>query len=280
MSRIHETFENLKRSGEGAYIPYLCCGDRGTDFTVRLARKLTDAGADVIELGLPFSDPLADGPTIQSAMVRALSSGFSTQKLFDTISCIRSEGVKTPIVVMTYYNPIVRMGIEEFCSELSKVEANAVLAVDLPIEESSELEKATANNGLDAIKLVAPTTDDDRAKQIMDMATGFIYAVSVSGVTGAKNSLPDTALTLLGRLRRINGSFPIAIGFGISNKKQVSDAIAAGASGVVEGSALIDIYSRQSQDEEVLLEQVGRHSAEIKDATRSGRSTKQIDGKA
>ena len=268
MSRIDETFESLKRSGEGAYIPYLCCGDMGTEFTVRMAKRLTNAGADVIELGLPFSDPLADGPTIQSAMVRALSSGFRTQTLFDTISSIRSEGVKTPIVVMTYYNPIVRKGIEEFCTELSKVDANGVLAVDLPIEESSELDEAAADNNLDAIRLIAPTTDDARAEQIMDMATGFVYAVSVSGVTGAKDSLPNTALTLLSRLKRIDRSVPVALGFGISNRKQVTDAIAAGASGVVEGSALIDIYSRQSQDEDALLEQVGRHSAEIKDATR------------
>lgn len=268
MSRIDDAFENLRRSGEGAYVPYLCCGDKGTEFTVRMAKRLMNAGADVIELGLPFSDPLADGPTIQSAMVRALSSGFRTQTLFDTISSIRREGVKTPIVVMTYYNPIVRMGIEEFCSGLSKVDADAVLAVDLPIEESSDLDKATADTGLDTIRLIAPTTDDARAARIMDMATGFVYAVSVSGVTGAKDSLPDTALALLGRLKRIDSSVPVALGFGISNRKQVTDAIAAGASGVVEGSALIDIYSRQSQDEEALLEEVERHSAEIKDATR------------
>ena len=268
MSRISRVFEDLKSSGEGAYIPYVCCGDLSSEFTIRLAKRLTSAGADIIELGLPFSDPLADGPTIQSAMVRALSSGFRTQTLFDAISRIRGEGVRTPIVVMTYYNPIVRMGIGGFCAELSKVDADAVLVVDLPIEESSELDKAAANNNLDVIRLVAPTTGDARAKRIIDMTTGFVYAVSVSGVTGAKHTLPDTASALLRRLRRIDGSAPIALGFGISNRDQAADAIAAGASGVVEGSALIDIYSRHSQDEDALLDQVERHSAEIKDATR------------
>ena len=271
MSRISQAFEKLRKSGEGAYIPYVCCGDLGPEFTIRLAKRLTSAGADIIELGLPFSDPLADGPTIQSAMVRALSSGFKTQTLFDTVSRIRSEGVRTPIVVMTYYNPIIRMGIEGFCAKMSEVDADAVLVVDLPIEESSELDKAAAANDLDVIRLVAPTTNDARAKRIIDMTTGFVYAVSVSGVTGAKHTLPDTASNLLRRLRRIDGSAPIALGFGISNREQVVDAMTAGASGVVEGSALIDIYSRHSQNEEALLDQIEQHSAEIKDATRQAR---------
>ncbi|UCE81458.1 MAG: tryptophan synthase subunit alpha [Methanobacteriota archaeon] len=267
MSAIAKVFENLKRAGDGAYIPYVCCGDRGTRFTTGLVKRLTCAGADIVELGLPFSDPLADGPTIQSAMVRALSSGFRTQMLFDTISTVRSEDVKVPIVVMTYYNPIVRMGEKAFCENLSKVGADAVLAVDLPIEESSELDAAAADNGLDVIKLVAPTTGDERARRIMNSASGFVYAVSVSGVTGAKDSLPDTALALLKRLSDIS-AIPVALGFGISNRRQVMNAMSAGASGVVEGSALISIYSQSSLEEDALLDLVEKHARELKNATK------------
>lgn len=272
MSRIAETFENLKDAGDGAYIPYVCCGDRGTEFTTKLVRRLTDAGADIVELGLPFSDPLADGPTIQSAMIRALSSGFRTQKLFDTISSIRDDGVRTPIVVMTYYNPIVRIGDEVFCEELSKAGADAILAVDLPIEESRELDEAAADSRLDMIRLVAPTTDDARAERIMGSATGFVYAVSVSGVTGAKDSLPDTALSLLNRLTRTD-SVPVALGFGISNRRQVLAAMSAGASGVVEGSALISIYSEPSLEESSILDKVEKHARELKNAMRRSRDS-------
>ena len=258
----------------------MCCGDLGTEFTVKLVRTLTDSGADILELGLPFSDPLADGPTIQSAMVRALSSGFRTQRLFDTITKIRNDGMTTPIVVMTYYNPIVRTGVDEFCSRLSTVGADAVLAVDLPIEESKELDEAAADNDLDVIRLVAPTTDKARAEEIMSTATGFVYAVSVSGVTGAKDRLPPTAISLINRLASVDGSVPIALGFGISNPGQVVEAIAAGASGVVEGSALINIYSKSSRDEQALLDQVREHSSRIKSATKRQPQPGIVNGKA
>jgi len=267
VSRIAATFEALKSACEGAYIPYVCCGDGGTEFTVKLVRALTDSGADIVELGLPFSDPLADGPTIQSAMVRALSSGFNTRSLFDTISRIRDDGVEKPIVVMTYYNPIVRMGVDAFCEELFKVGGDAILPVDLPIEESRPLDDAAADNDLDIIRLVAPTTSDARTMEIMSSATGFVYAVSISGVTGAKEALPDTAVALLKRLSGI-GSVPVALGFGISNQSQVREAISAGASGVVEGSALINMYTQPSQDEESALDRIKKHSKEIKGATR------------
>ena len=217
---------------------------------------------------MPFSDPLADGPSIQSAMVRSLSYGFRTEMLFQTVSKLRDEGVTVPIVVMTYYNPIVRTGVDAFCRQLSSAGADAILVVDLPIEESTEMDSAAADAGLDIIRLVAPRTDDERAARIMSMATGFVYAVSVSGVTGAKEALPETALTLLRRLRAINGTTPVALGFGISNRTQVEEAMAAGASGVVEGSALINLYSQSSTDIDSILSRIERHSADIKEATR------------
>lgn len=269
MSRIAATFERLAESEEGAYIPYVCCGDCGVEFTGELMRRLSRAGADVIELGLPFSDPLADGPTIQAAMVRSLSSGFKVATLFDLISQARSDGMDTPIVVMTYYNLIIRMGLDIFCKRLAEAGADGILPVDLPMEESADLERIAGAHELDVIRLVSPTTDDERMVQILQSARGFVYAVSFSGVTGQRDSLPHSATALLKRLRDKSG-LPIAIGFGISNQEQVRQAIAAGASGVVEGSALIDIYARGlSEGEDGALDLVEKHAREMKDSART-----------
>ena len=268
MSRIESTFDELGRSGDGAYIPYVCCGDRGIDFTVSLLRRLSEAGADVIELGLPFSDPLADGPTIQAAMTRSLASGFKVAHMFDVISRARSDGVRTPIVVMTYYNPVVRMGVQVFCKKLSDAGADGILPVDLPIEESGELDLAAEESNIDVIKLISPTTSEERARQILESAKGFAYAVSVSGVTGERDSIPSSAIVLLKKLRSI-GDVPIALGFGISNEEHVRQALSAGASGVVEGSALINIYSGEAEGSGAALELVEKHARSMKDATRA-----------
>jgi tryptophan synthase alpha chain len=270
MSRISETFGALARSGDAAYIPYVCCGDRGNEFTVELMKRLAKAGADVIELGLPFSDPLADGPTIQAAMARSLSSGFKVAGVFDVIARARAGGVTAPVVVMTYYNPVLRLGPDEFCRKLKEAGADAVLPVDLPMEESGELEALARANGLDVIRLVSPTTDNERMAEILSSATGFVYAVSVSGVTGQRESLPHSAMALLKRLSE-KAELPVVIGFGISNQEQVRQAVSAGASGVVEGSALIDLYARADEPEEGLLAKVEKHAREMKDAARSVR---------
>jgi tryptophan synthase alpha chain len=268
MSRISSAFEALAKSGDAAYVPYICCGDRGAAFTGELISRLAGAGADVIELGLPFSDPLADGPTIQAAMVRSLSSGFRVSRIFDVIAEARSRGVTTPIVVMTYYNLLIRMGLEEFCGRLKRAGADGILPVDLPIEESGELEKVAEGHGLDVIRLVSPTTNEDRIKEIVGPANGFVYAVSVSGVTGQRDSLPRSATVLLKRIRTAT-ELPIVVGFGISNQEQVRQAVEAGASGIVEGSALIDIYARTDESDDRLLDQVERHAREMKDAARA-----------
>ena len=247
MTAIAEVFRRLSSEREGAYIPYVCCGDNGENFTLELMARLEGIGADIIELGLPFSDPLADGPTIQAAMMRSLSSGFKVSRIFDTIADVRSNGMKAPVVVMSYYNPIVRVGIDDFCSRLSNAGGNAVLPVDLPMEESDDLDKAAAENGLDVIRLIAPSTDEERADSILAATTGFAYAVSVSGVTGERDELPESAMSLLQRLRS-RSDMPIALGFGVSSPQHVRSAMHAGASGVVEGSALINAYMSAGSD--------------------------------
>ena len=228
---------------------------------------LVGAGADIVELGLPFSDPIADGPTIQQAMGRSLSGGFKVSDLFDAVSSVRRSHEDLPIVVMTYFNPVLRMGVSAFCGRLADAGGDAVLVVDLPPEESSELDDAARQTGLDTIRLVTPNTDDERLKRILGSASGFLYAVSVAGVTGSRAELADTSRALLGRVSSASG-VPVALGFGISEPTHVRAALESGASGVIEGSKLISMYEG-SDDLRAALEDIARHAREMKSATRA-----------
>ncbi len=168
MSGISSAFKSLAGAESGAYIPYVCAGDPDSEFTLDLVNRLCKAGADIIELGLPFSDPVADGPVIQGAMSRSLSAGFKVARIFDTVAAVRDSGLKQPIVIMTYFNPVVKMGVDKFCARLANSGGDAVLVVDLPMEESRELDEAAADYGLDVIRLVAPSTDDERMGLILE----------------------------------------------------------------------------------------------------------------
>jgi len=260
-------FQSLRENGSIAYIPYVCAGDVDMEFTHELVRRLSDAGADAIEIGMPFSDPVADGPVIQAAMSRSLSKGFSPTDLFGLVSSLRSSGMRTPIVVMSYANPVLKFGIEEFCRQLAHSGGDAVLPVDLPPEESCLLEEAASGSGLDLIRLIAPSTSDDRLRRILSSASGFVYAVSVSGVTGPRDELPPTAEPLLRRALSLT-SLPVVLGFGISRPSHVRSALSNGASGVVEGSALIASYSSELGDRKAALRSVEEHAREMKAATR------------
>lgn len=267
MSTLGETFQSLRNSGSGAFIPYVCAGDLDNAFTVELVEALVRAGADIVELGLPFSDPVADGPVIQKAMQRSLSGGFKTAHIFDMISTLRSHGMKQPIVVMTYYNPVLKFGVASFCDRLAEAGADGILAVDLPLEESGELEAAALGRGLDVIRLVAPSTSDSRVDLILSRSSGFVYAVSVSGTTGARDVLPQSAELILKRVVP-KSRLPVALGFGISGPEQVRSALEAGASGVVVGSKLVSLYSDGSGARGEALAKVERFAADIKAATR------------
>lgn len=267
MSRISGVFDQLAEESSAAYIPYICAGDPDIRFTVDLARELCSAGADLLEIGLPFSDPVGDGPTIQEAMGRSLSGGFEIKHLFKTIDTLRKDELMQPIVVMTYFNPVLRYGIERFCKALGDSGVDGILVVDLPLEESEELDVHARRNGLDVIRLVAPNTTDERMKRLISVSSGFVYAVSVPGVTGARTGLPRSALTLLDRLKR-ECEVPVALGFGISSPSHVSEAMKAGADGIVEGSALIGMYADFLKDPKLAIGLVGRHAREMKMATR------------
>jgi len=266
MSDIKRTFSSLDDAREGAFISYVCAGDPDPQFTVEQVLRLSGAGADIIELGLPFSDPLADGPVIQAAMKRALENGFSTHALMSTIKAIREAGMRKPMVVMTYYNPILQFGIARFCDALAGSEADGILVVDLPPEESQEIDSRAAACGLDVIRLVTPTTSDLRMEKILATASGFVYAVSAAGTTGVRAQLPPSAPALLKRARAMT-SLPVALGFGISTPEQVRSALSLGASGVVEGSALIATYADLLGDRSRALNAVEAHAKKMKQMT-------------
>ena len=266
MSRIKGAFEKLAKNGEGAYIPYVCAGDPDKDFTVSLACKLLDAGADILELGIPFSDPVADGPVIQGAMQRSLEGGFKVNDIFGMVESLRREGYEQPIVLMTYSNPVLRIGIREFCSKASQSGADAILMVDMPLEESRELDTDAEKHELDVIRMVSPSTTNRRMDEIISRSSGFIYAVSVAGVTGMRSNLSESAKSLLGRVVRVS-SLPVVLGFGISSPAHVADAMQMGAKGVVEGSGLVSVYASVVGDRRRALAGAVEHVAKMKVAT-------------
>ena len=274
MSRIEKVFRDLLSKGEGAFIAYVCAGDPDTHFTVEQIVRLSHAGADVLELGLPFSDPVADGPVIQSAMNRALSGGFATDHIFHMLQSVRDRKVDKPIVIMTYYNPVLQFGPDKFCKAAADAGADGLLIVDLPPEESAELDALAMAHGLDVIRLVAPSTSTERMSEILAGATGFVYAVSVAGTTGARADLSSSAGELLRRTAS-RTRLPVALGFGISTPEHVRAALSMGAAGVVEGSGLITSYSTILSQRSNALDSVERHAREMKRATLKSTATLQ-----
>jgi len=235
-NRIEKCFATLRAAGEMGIVAYITAGDPSIDATLDFVLALEEAGADVIELGVPFSDPLADGPTIQRASERALKSGASLPKILELVSRIRKSS-QIPLVLFSYYNPILQMGLETFAAAASGAGADGVLATDLSPEESVEYRRILATYHLDTIFLCAPTSTDERLASIAECSSGFVYLVSRTGVTGAKDTLPDDLPVLLRRLRNFT-KLPIAVGFGISLPGQVT-LLGGLADAAVVGSALV-----------------------------------------
>ena len=265
MSGIARTLESLAKTGSGAFVPYVCAGDPDTQFSLDLVERLCGAGADIIELGLPFSDPIADGPVIQKAMIRSLAGGFKVAHAFDLIRSMRARGIAQPAILMTYFNPVFKMGVERFCAELADAGGDGVLVVDLPPEESSELDRAADACGLDVIRLVAPSTTDERLEYLLSGASGFVYVVSSSGTTGVKDMLPPSADSLLRRVVP-RSPVPALLGFGISEPGHVREALKLGAAGVVEGSKIVSLYSGCLDDRKRALKDVEEHARAMKAA--------------
>jgi tryptophan synthase alpha chain len=235
-TRISRRFASLREAGELGIVAYITAGDPSLAATLKFVLALADAGADVIELGIPFSDPLADGPTIQRASERALKTRTTLAQVIDLVREIRKSS-EVPIVLFGYYNPVLQMGLERFASAAANAGADGVLITDLTPEESGEYRQVLAAHNLDTIFLGAPTSTDDRLAKIAAVSSGFLYLISRTGVTGAKDSLPDDLPALLRRARKVT-QLPIAVGFGISLPGHVS-VLGGLADAAVVGSALV-----------------------------------------
>jgi tryptophan synthase alpha chain len=240
MSKIAQVFKQLKKTGKKAFIPYLMAGDPTLNDTKRFVAELTEAGADIIELGVPFTDPLADGPAIQRASERALAQGVTLRKVLALVEDIKQHS-KIPLILMTYYNPVFKYGIEAFVKEAVRVGVNGVIIPDLIPDEADELIRFTKKYELDTIFLLAPTSTEERIKKAVKASTAFIYYVSITGITGAELSLDTSMKDTLSLIKTITGK-PIAVGFGVSNPEEAS-AVAALADGVIVGSAIVRLIS-------------------------------------
>jgi tryptophan synthase alpha chain len=239
-SRIAQRFATLRASGEMGIVAYITAGDPSFAATLKFVTAMADAGADVIELGVPFSDPLADGPTIQRASERALKNGATLAKVIDLVREIRSSktpAAEIPIVLFSYYNPVLQMGLEKFSASAANAGADGVLIIDITPEESEDYRHILKSHLLDTIFLAAPTSSDDRLQKISAVSSGFLYLISRTGVTGAKDALPDDLPALLRRARTFS-NLPIAVGFGISLPGHVS-VLGGLVDAAVVGSALV-----------------------------------------
>lgn len=235
--RISEKFSELKKKKQGALIAYICAGDPSPDATKEYVTALVRGGADIIELGLPFSDPTADGPTIQAGIERALNGGMNPDIYFRTVASLKMH---IPLVVMTYYNIIFKRGLDKFVKDCAASGISGIIVPDLPPEESGELAGFCKKNDVDLIFLVAPTTTDERLKRILEEGKGFIYLVARLGVTGVRAEVAASTRDLI---KRVKTTTPKAVGFGISNGKQAAEIIRAGADGVIVGSAFVNIIA-------------------------------------
>lgn len=236
MGRIQEAFTNLKHHGRKGFIPFITAGDPDLSTTEKILIELSAAGATVIELGVPFSDPMADGPVIQRASERALKNSFGLPDLLEMVARARKQ-IDTPIILFSYFNPLLQFGLKRLAQRARDCGIDGVLVTDLTPEESGEFESELRANDLDMIFLAAPTSTDQRLKLVAEHAGGFVYAVSRAGVTGTRESVSVEAEKLVTRMRKFT-SLPIAVGFGISNVAQVKD-VQRYADAVVVGSAIV-----------------------------------------
>ena len=263
MTRIDETFLKLKKKGEKALITYITAGDPDLKTTEALLYCLAEQGADIIELGVPFSDPMADGITIQHAFERALQNPFAMELIFDLVRTVRKK-IATPIILFGYYNPFYQYGLKKLCADAKDAGVDGLLIVDLPPEEAQSLKSEAVTCGLDLVFLLAPTSTEVRIKQVAGMASGFIYYVSVTGVTGARERLAEMIDKNVLLIRRYS-SLPIGVGFGISTPDHIR-AMLPYVDAVIVGSAIIKVVEDHRGTPE-LTKRVGAFVKSLKEAT-------------
>ena len=264
MSRLDATFSELRERAESALIPYLTAGDPDLETTAGLIGTLAENGADIIELGMPFSDPMADGPTIQAASERALAQGTTLSGVLELVARVRRT-TQVPLVLMGYYNPVFRYGAARFAADAAAAGVDGLLLVDLPPEEVAEIRTLMQDAGLALITLLAPTTPPQRMRELAAAAEGYIYYVSMTGITGSRAILPEEIRATVEELKTLT-RVPVGVGFGIAT---VADAraVAAFADGVVVGSALVKLIHEHSRSPE-LLSRVAEFVAALKQGMR------------
>ena len=253
MSRLQETFERLHRDGTRALVPFITAGDPDLQTTTKLLVELAHSGASLIELGVPFSDPIADGPVIQRASIRALRNRVDVKRILEVVTQVRRE-TDVPIVLFSYFNPLLQFGTKRLSEEASRAGVDGVLVTDLAPEAAQEFSADLAANELDYISLVAPTSTDERLALIAERATGFMYAVSRTGVTGTRSEISNEAEKLVARMRRVT-DLPVAVGFGISTRAQVLE-VWRYADAAVVGSAVVAEIERLATAPD-LVKQIG-----------------------
>lgn len=264
MSRIKACFSALKKNNKKALIPFITAGDPSLEMTVGLMHVLTEAGADIIELGVPFSDPMADGPVIQRASERALMNGTNTDDVFNIVKEFRTENESTPIILMGYLNPIEVMGYETFVEKAANVGVDGLIIVDLPPEESAEFGEVLKPFGIDQIFLISPTTKGERLDRICEVATGFLYYVSLKGVTGS-NQLDVKAVEDKLNEIRSKTSLPLGVGFGIKNP-QIAEDVGRVSDAVVVGSALVERIAEHAGDGEKMKSEISLFMSSLRAA--------------
>ena len=266
MNAIVEAFQKTKAKGSWTLVGYIMAGDPKPEMTYKIADALIKGGVDVLELGLPFSDPIADGPTIQAASVRALAAGTIPVKVLEIAEQIR-QSYDIPIVIMTYYNPVFRMGQEKFFNLAKKNKVDGIIIPDLPVEEAADYVKGANKYGIDTIFLAAPSTSNERLAKIVECSSGFLYLVSHFGVTGALSKVEDSTIQLIKKvLPFTSGKIPLAVGFGVSKPEHVARIIGAGADGVIVGSAFINIIKNNQENVSKMLKELQATTSRLKKA--------------
>ena len=268
MRALEKMFQNLNERNEGGLLAYVTAGDPKPEHTPEIVGALVKGGADIIELGIPFSDPIADGRTIQAAMVRALETGTMPKMTLEMVRKIK-EKHSVPIVLLTYFNPIFRMGVKNFFSLAKKCQVDGVIVPDLPVEEAHKYKNISESYEIDTIFLATPSTSIERLQEILKYTSGFLYLVSVFGVTGTRENVQNLTIQQIKRfLPYTKAQIPLAVGFGISRPEHVKKVIMGGADGAIVGSAFVNIIQRNLGNITKLLQRIEHHASELKKATK------------
>jgi tryptophan synthase alpha chain len=271
MSRISRVFQKLKAEGDGALVGYVTGGDPEPGLTPMIAEALIKGGVDILELGIPFSDPIADGPTIQAASVRALQAGTTPKMVLGMAEEIRKQR-DVPVAILTYYNPVYRMGLASFFGYARSSGVDGVIVADLPVEEAEDYKRAADACGVDTIFLAAPSTSAERLQRIVERTSGFLYVVSHFGVTGEREAVERSTIQLIQRvLPFTRGRVPLAVGFGVSKPEHVKGIIGSGADGVIVGSAFVNIVDRNLGNVDAMLKEIEETARRLKEAAKCKR---------